>query len=150
MSNLVPLTESEIRQLVDEFYAKLDAHALVEEYIDLFAFGEPDLILQFPGIKLTSWEQFKPWYEGTLNEFFDEVHAAEKIELTANDKQADIKAVVHWEASRWKPPAAHSQRIVASVDQSWVVIRSPKTQKAVFKQYIVHKLNYLNSSAQSK
>jgi len=42
------------------------------------------------------------------------------------------------------------QRIVASVDQSWVVIRSPETQKAVFKQYVVHKLNYLNSSAQSK
>jgi len=81
MSNLVPLTESEVRQLVDEFYAKLDAHAPVEEYINLFAFSEPDIILQFPGITLTSWEQFKPWYEGTLNEFFDEVHAAEKLNL---------------------------------------------------------------------
>ena len=37
MSSLVPLIESEIRQLVNEFYAKLDAHAPVEEYVDLFA-----------------------------------------------------------------------------------------------------------------
>ena len=149
MSSLVPLIESEIRQLVNEFYAKLDAHAPVEEYVDLFAFGEEGFIMQFPSINLTNWEQFKLWYEGTLNEFFDEIHAAEKIEFTANNQQSDIKAIVHWEASRWKPPTAHSQRIIASVDQSWVVIRSPKTDKAVFKQYIVHKINYLNSSTQS-
>jgi hypothetical protein len=89
MSNLEPLTKSEIQQLVDEFYAKLDAHAPVEEYIDLFAFGKEDFIMKFPSITLTSWEEFKPWYIGTLNEFFDEIHAAEKIEFTANTEQAD-------------------------------------------------------------
>lgn len=151
MSNLESLTKSEVQKLVDEFYAKLDAHASVEEYIHLFTFDEEDLIIQFPSIILTSWEQFKPWYEGTLNQFFDEIHAAEKIEFTANNtEQADIKAIVHWEASTWKPPAAHSQRIVASVEQSWVVIRSPQTKKPVFKEYIVHKLNYLGGTAQSK
>lgn len=149
MSHLAPLVESEIRQLVEEFYTKLDAHAPVEEYADLFAFSEEDLIIQFPSITLTNWEQFKPWYEGTLSQFFDEIHAAEEIEFTANAEQADIKAIVHWEASTWKPPSAHSQRIVASVDQSWVVIRSPDTQKAVFKQYIVHKLNHLSDATPS-
>jgi hypothetical protein len=142
MNNTTPLTKCEVQELVNEFYTKLDAHAPVEEYINLFAFEDEGLVLQFPGSRLTNWEQFKPWYESTLNKFFDEIHTAEKIELTTNNEQANIQAIVHWEATTWEPPHAHSNRIVASVNQSWVVIRSAKTQKPVFKQYIVDKINY--------
>jgi hypothetical protein len=143
MNNSIPLVEYEVQQLVQEFYAKLDAHAPVEEYIDLFAFDEEGLILKFPGNTLTSWEQFKPWYEGTLHKFFDEIHLAKKIELVATNEQANIQALVHWEASTWEAPSALSVRIVAAVEQSWVVVRSVKTKKPVFKQYIVNKLTYL-------
>lgn len=143
MNNPSSPTKHEVQELVNEFYAKLDAHAPVEEYINLFTFEDEELVLQFPGSKLTNWEQFKLWYEGTINKFFDEIHTAEKIELTTNSKQADIQASIHWEASTWEPPNAHSIRIVAAVNQSWVVTRSAKTQKPMFKQYIVNKINYL-------
>jgi hypothetical protein len=145
--NSTPITESEIRQLAADFYVKLDAHAPVAEYTPLFAFAQEDLKIQFPSLSVQNWEGFKQWYEGSINLFFDEVHALKEIKVTASDDRADVQAIVHWEASMWKPPAAHSQRIVMDAHHTWVVKRSPDTHKPMFKNYIVQKFDFAEGSA---
>ncbi|WP_017314367.1 hypothetical protein [Mastigocladopsis repens] len=147
LPKLAPVTESEIRELVTDFYAKLDAHAPVEEYDRFFAFDEEGFKMQFPSQTLHNRQEFKQWYESSVNLYFDEIHQLKEINVSATSEQAEVKAIVHWEGSVWKAPASHSQRTIADADHSWVVKRSPQTYKPVFKSYIVHKLNLADTSA---
>ncbi len=58
-----------------------------------------------------------------------------------------MKVVVRWEASVWSPPAAKSQRIKLDAYQTWLVRRSPATDKPVIARYTVDKLVYDKDSA---
>ena len=54
--------------------------------------------------------------------FFDEVHTLKEVASKLTDDGADVKVVVHWEASVWNPPAAKSQRIKLDAYQTWYVV----------------------------
>lgn len=147
MSNLAPLSETEVKEFAAEWYRQLDIHAPVEDYIPFLV--EKEFEIQVPEGTFRGFEGFKSWYENALNLFFDEVHTIKNITLTSVSKEkADIKVIVNWQASTWKSPAPKSERIVMDAYQTWVVKRSPVNQKPVISTYIVDKIEYAKGSAQ--
>ncbi len=145
VANLAPLTESEIKQFAADWYHKLDVHAPLEEYIPLLA--EEGVEMRFPEATVYGFDGFKNWYERVIGIFFDEVHTLKEVTVTPSGDKANVKVVVKWEASVWKPPAAKSERIVLDAYQTWVVERSPNTGKAAVLTYIVDSLDYYQGSA---
>jgi hypothetical protein len=149
MNTLTTLTESEVKQLVDDWYLKLDVHAPIAEVLPLLA-GET-LEMQLPETTLHGFDEFTAWYEGVIHTFFDEVHTLQTLDITVDgDREAYPKGnrayvhlVVRWEASRWNAPAPKSERLAFDADQRWVVGRSPDTQQPAIVTYIVDSLTPL-------
>lgn len=148
VTNVVSLTEAEIKQLASEWYLKLDVHAPLEEYVPFLI--EEGLEMRFPEATVYGFDGFKDWYERVVRIFFDEVHTLKEVKITPSENsanEANVKVVVKWEASVWKAPAAKSERIVLDAYQTWIVKRSPATQKPVIATYIVDSLDYAAGSA---
>lgn len=144
MSEQKPLTEAEIKEFAADWYKKLDVHAPLEEFKPLLA---EDVELRFPEATVHGYEGFSDWYNKVINIFFDEVHTLKEVKMTPSDDNAEVKVVVQWEASIWKPPAPESERINLDAYQTWVVTRSPDTQKPVVSLYVVDSLDYAEGSA---
>jgi len=146
MSVLTALTEAELKQFAIDWYRKLDVHEPLEEYIPLLA--DEGLEMRFPEATVYGFDGFKGWYDRVIGIFFDEVHNVKSVEIQSQtDETTEIKVVVKWEASVWNPPAPNSQRIVLDAYQTWIVKRSPKTQKPAIVTYIVDSLEYAEGSA---
>ena len=138
-------TAAEIQKLAAQWYRKLDVHAPVEEVLPLLA--EDDLEMVFPEATLSGTAEFEGWYEKVTHVFFDEVHTLKRVDFENTDEGAVVKVVVRWEASVWNPPAATSERIKLDAYQTWLVTRSPITEKAVISRYTVDELVYDDDSA---
>ncbi len=145
MSNLKPIAQAEMEEMAAEWYKKLDVHAPLEEYVPMLA--SEGLKMVFPEATVEGFEGFKGWYERVIGIFFDEVHTVKEVSVTPKGDKADVKVVVKWEASVWKPPAPTSERIVLDAYQTWEVQRSPESGKPVVLTYIVDELKYYEGSA---
>jgi hypothetical protein len=141
-----PLDDTEVRQLVTEWYKDLDVHAPLVQLLPKVA--DDGLEMRFPEATLHSTAEFEYWYQGVIRIFFDEVHSVRDLTITiAEDgSRADVKLVVYWEASRWNPPARHSERLLMDAYQTWVVERSARSGLPVVKTYIVDELRPLAGS----
>jgi hypothetical protein len=135
-------TEIEIQELALVWYRKLDVHAPLADYKSML---DRDVELVFPEATVKGFEGFAGWYDRVVNIFFDEVHTVQDVKVTPRDDGADVKVVVRWEASVWKPPAATSERIILDAYQTWVVKRAP--HGAVISKYVVDSLEYAPGSA---
>lgn len=144
MSSLAPLTESEVKQLVDNWYAMLDVHAPVAELLPMLTDGS--LEMRLPETTLHGQPEFLHWYEGVTHRFFDEVHSMKALSITTSFDQADIQLVVNWQAHIWNPPEPKSQWLGFDATQRWVVMRSPQTQKPFIVLYIVDALTPMPGS----
>jgi hypothetical protein len=136
---------AEVQALAAAWYRQLDVHAPLVDVLPLLA--DDELEMKFPEATLHGVAAFEGWYEGVIRIFFDEVHTLKSVQSRADDEGVTAKVVVHWEASRWNPPAATSDRIKLDAFQTWRVIRSPITGKAVISQYTVDELVYDADSA---
>ena len=145
MSNLKPIAQAEMEEIAADWYKKLDVHAPLEEYVPMLA--SEGLKMVFPEATVEGFEGFKGWYERVIGIFFDEVHTVKEVSVTPKGDKADVKVVVKWEASVWKPPAPTSERIVLDAYQTWEVQRSPESGKPVVLTYIVDELKYYEGSA---
>lgn len=141
MNDLVILSQFEIKQLVDDWFLKLDVHAPVEKLLPLLA--KSTLVMQLPEVTLRGLDEFKAWYDRILHTFFDEVHTMQSLDITNTSQQAEVQLVVRWEASRWNAPAPNSERLAFDAVQRWVIKRSPDTQNLVIDTYIVDALTPL-------
>jgi hypothetical protein len=141
----LPLTEAEVWDLATDWYHKLDIHAPLTELTPLLV--EEGLRMVFPEMTAEGLEGIRQWYERVINLFFDEVHTVKEVKLTPKANWAEVKVMVKWEASRWMPPAPHSERIMLDAYQTWEVVRSPVSQKPVIQTYIVDALDYYPGSA---
>lgn len=146
MGELAPLTKAEVEQMVLEWYKALDVHKPQVEVQQYVSSGELEMV--FPEATLTTLAEFESWYQGVIRIFFDEVHTMQElnIDLSADGSQADVKLVVYWEASRWNPPAANSERLMMDAYQTWVVKRSPASGKVVITRYVVDDLKLREGS----
>lgn len=140
-----PLTVKEIEALASTWYKKLDVHAPLVELLPLVASDGLEMV--FPEATLRSPAEFEGWYLRVIRLFFDEVHTLKQVKSTITEDGAEVKVVVHWEASVWNPPAASSSRIKLDAYQTWRVIRDADTDKPVIARYTVDELKYDADSA---
>ena len=139
-----PLTIAELKELAAQWYRKLDVHAPLVELLPLV---DQDAEMKFTEATLRGQADFEGWYERVIRVFFDEVHTLKEVNVRPSEDGAEVKVVVHWEASVWNPPAAKSQRIKLDAHQTWLVRRSPASDKPVIARYVVDKLVYDKDSA---
>lgn len=140
------MTEAEIKEMVVDWYKKLDVHAPMVDVLPMLV--EDGLEMKFPEATLRSLAEFEGWYQGVIRIFFDEVHDVKQSDVTfESEDRAKVSIIVKWEASVWKPPAAYSERIKLDAYQTWIVVKSPKTGKPVVATYIVDELKYHEGSA---
>jgi hypothetical protein len=143
-TSAAPLTAKEVKELAAQWYRKLDVHAPLVELLPLVDEGAE---MKFPEATLHGQADFEGWYERVIRIFFDEVHTLKEVKVQPTDEGAEVKVVVHWEASVWNPPAAKSQRIKLDAYQTWFVRRSPATDKPIIARYVVDELVYDKDSA---
>jgi hypothetical protein len=139
------LTADAIRKMAIEWYRKLDVHAPMVEILPLLA--DRGLKMKFPEATLSGHSGFEGWYQGVVRIFFDEVHKVKSVRPVIRGKRATVKIVVRWEASRWRPPAARSDRIVCDAYQTWEVRLSRATGQPEVVTYVVDKLRFAKGSA---
>lgn len=143
MTQLAPLTKEEITAMVDDWYKGLDVH---RAQVDLIKYvHSTDLEMRFPEATLRTQAEFELWFQGVIRIFFDEVHTLTSLDITLNEdaSMADVKLVVRWEASRWKAPAANSERLAFDAFQTWQIKRDPKSLAPAITLYIVDELRAL-------
>jgi hypothetical protein len=141
------LTEPAIKDLVNAWYHALDLHAPEFELLPMLSDGE--LEMRFPEATLRNLAEFELWYQGVIRIFFDEVHQMQELDIRVSDDgaRADVRLVVYWEASRWKPPARNSERLKIDAAQTWIVERSRTTGLPVIRTYVVDELRPRAGSA---
>lgn len=144
MSTVATLNQAEVRQLVDDWYAKLDVHAPVEEFLPLLA--DEGLVMQFPEATLRDKQAFIDWYTGVTHKFFDEVHVMKELFIASDEDTATVQLVVNWQAHIWNPPAAKSQWLGFDAKQRWTIQASSQTRKPVIVSYIVQTLTPMPGS----
>jgi hypothetical protein len=142
---LALLGEEEVCNLASDFYEVLDRHADANECLQFIDVENVRFKMNFPNSTISSEDEFKDWYSDSIKVYFDEVHKLKQINsITEIDNgRLSLDVIVHWEASTWVAPSAQSTRIVAEVQQNWVVTRSSNTYKPLFEQYIVNHVNRL-------
>lgn len=145
MTNGSAPTEEETRQLVEDWYRALDVHAPVEEVLPMLA--EEGLEMTFPEGTMRGLDQFRDWYDKVTHRFFDEVHTMKQLDVVVGADRADVKLVVNWQARIWDPPAPNSVWLGFDAEQTWVVKRSPQSQRAVIVNYVVDALEPMPGSA---
>ena len=66
------LNEAEVRQMVLDWYEKLDVHAPMVDILPLLV--PENLYMKFPEVTFTTLQGFEGWYQRVIRTFFDEVH----------------------------------------------------------------------------
>ena len=145
MSTLAPLSESEVRQFVDEWYHKLDIHVPLETFLTMVA--DEGIQFRFPEVTVTDKAGLTKWYNRVTNTFFDEIHQMQQLAITPKGDRASVKLQVRWQASTWNPPAPKSERLAFLAGQSWEVKRSPKTGQPVVVTYSVDSFEPVGGAA---
>ncbi len=135
MTTTAPLTESEVRAFVDDWYRALDVHVPLDEFLAMVA--DEGIEFRFPEVTVTDKAGLTQWYNRVTNTFFDEVHETKELAITTAGDQAEVKILTLWQPSVWNPPAARSERMAFHARQTWKVRRSPTTGKPVVATYIV-------------
>jgi hypothetical protein len=142
---LAPLGKEEVYNLASGFYEALDRHADANEYLQFIDTENVRFKMNFPNGVISSQDEFKDWYLDSIKVYFNEVHKLKQINsiMEIGDGRLSLDVIVHWEASTWVAPSAQSTRIVAEVQQNWVVTRSSNSYKPMFEEYIVNHVNRL-------
>jgi hypothetical protein len=145
MNDTAPITAADVRELAADWYSRWDAHAPAEEFKPLLA--TEGVQIQHGDTPLEGFAGFTTWYEAANNTFFDEVHTVKEVTLLSGTEPVNVRLVANWQASRWTPPAAKSERINADASHTWVVTRSPTTNRPVLLSYRLDSVQYAEGSA---
>ncbi|MBK8026165.1 MAG: hypothetical protein IPK19_33460 [Chloroflexi bacterium] len=143
MTQLAPLTKQEIEAMVIDWYQGLDVHRAQVDMIKYIHSTELEMV--FPEATLRTQAEFELWFQGVIRIFFDEVHTMQSLDIQVSEdgSKADVKLVVRWEASRWKAPAANSERLRFDAYQTWIIKRCPKSLAPAITLYVVDELRQL-------
>jgi hypothetical protein len=135
MSTSTPLTESEVRQFVAQWFHLLDIHAPLEEFLAMVA--DEGIEFRFPEVTVTDRDGLTQWYKRVTNTFFDEIHETKELAISTEGDRATVKITTQWQESSWNPPAPKSERLTFLAKQTWGVKRSDKTGQPVMVTYFV-------------
>jgi hypothetical protein len=132
---LAPLTESEVRQFVAQWYHDLDIHISLEGFLAMVA--DDGIEFRFPEVTVTDKAGLTQWYQRVTNTFFDEIHETQELAITIEGDTAAVKLTTLWQSSTWNAPGPKSERQAFLAGQTWKVKRSEKTGQPVVLTYIV-------------
>jgi ketosteroid isomerase-like protein len=122
------LTETAVRQMVQDWYDALDRHDPLEQVAPFLASN--GLTMKFPEATLRGHDDFAKWYDAVTNRFFDEVHELKQVEVRlASPVHADLLVIVNWQARIWDPPAPRSQWLGFDATQTWSVVLQDGTAR---------------------
>jgi hypothetical protein len=138
------LTNQEVNDLAERWYKALDVHAPVEELHAMLLDDGNEMM--WPEGPTHGHKEFTGWYDRVTRIFFDEVHTVTKVDPKIDGESADVEVVVNWQAKVWNPPEPKSKWLGFDAYQTWQVVRSPETGKAVIKRYVVDKLDPMPGS----
>jgi hypothetical protein len=138
------LTEDEIKDLADQWYKALDVHAPVEELHAMLLDKGNEMV--WPEGPTHGHAEFTGWYDRVTRIFFDEVHTVTKVDSKIDGESASVEVVVNWQAKVWNPPEPKSKWLGFDAYQTWEVVRSPESSKAVIKRYVVDDLKPMPGS----
>lgn len=144
MSTLKPLTETEVRQFVSQWFHKLDVHVPLEDF--LVDVADEGIEFRFPEVTVTDKAGLTEWYKRVTHTFFDEVHETQELAITTGDKLATVKITTLWQESTWDAPEPKSKRQAFLAKQTWQVKRSSTTGKPVVVTYIVEAFDPVGNS----
>jgi hypothetical protein len=129
-------------------YEGFDVHASNEVMLSYLA--DEGLEMRFPEATLRGHREFTAWYDRIVHTFFDEVHTLSNtdIQVAPDGTRAVAKLLGEWHASRWNAPLPKSERLMMRADQTWTIVRSPESGKAVIVTYTVNSLTPLPGSVE--
>lgn len=120
-TTVAPLTELGLQAFAVAWYQALDRHDdfdTVQHYV-----VHDELEMVFPETTTHGLSGFELWYGLVTNKFFDEVHEVTSTEVVSlSPEQAQLRVTVHWQASKWEPPAPTSERLDFHAVQTWNVV----------------------------
>ena len=87
LSESIPISEAEARELAEIWYQYLDVHVPVNYFVPLLA--DEGLTMIFPEGTMVGFAEFKGWYDGVINTFFDEVHTLKEVKVTPKGDRTD-------------------------------------------------------------
>ncbi|SRR6266567_500192 len=144
MGRSTPLTETEVREFVAQWFHNLDIHVPLETFLAMVA--DEGIEFRFPEVTVTDTAGLTDWYHRVTRTFFNEVHETKKLAVTTEKDQATVQLLTHWTADTWDPPAPKSKQIVFLADQTWQLKRSPKTGQPVVTTYVVNSFDPVGAS----
>lgn len=145
MTNLKPLTKSEVKEFILNWYENLNNHVSPDELASLVT--EQNLEMQFPDTLVQSRDELKNVYGTSIYKFFDESHTINKRSITINEDQADVRIELRWEARQWNPPAAKSEKLTADVVQSFRLKRASATEKPMMVRYKIDSITPVSNTS---
>ena len=125
MSN-APVSESEVKEFIRDWYRKLDVHPPVEEMLRFLA--DEKLVMKMPERTFRRHNGFKEWYHG-VERFRDVKHTVKAMKIEINKNTANVKVINRWERSDSRAPNAEA-RLAFYTAQTWTLERG-RTLKAL-------------------
>ncbi len=136
MAQTAPLTNGEVTELVYTWFRKITDKCPLEEMEAMLS--TDGLEMKFPEKTLRNYGDFKEWYEGVTNLFFNQVHDIKFLGIDLAGDKANLNVIVNWQAQTWKAPAARSEWQGVYAHQNWVVTRDPRSGQPVIQKYYVN------------
>jgi hypothetical protein len=147
MSNIAPLTETEVRQFVAQWFHALDVHVPLETFLSMIA--EDNIEFRFPEVTAKDIPAVTEWYNKVTHAFFDEVHTTKELAITIEGERATVNIVTDWQESNWNAPDPKSERHEFLAGQTWHLKRSAKTGQPVVVDYFVNTFDPVTNTTSS-
>jgi hypothetical protein len=135
----VPITHSEVRALVSEWFRMRDRHAPVADMRPLLM-ADVEMRLLAPEAIIRRHQGFECWYERIVRRFFDESHETTTLDLAVCQDTADVTLSVTWQRRAWEPPEPHSERCGFAARERWTIVRDRDDGRAKISSYVVDAL----------
>jgi ketosteroid isomerase-like protein len=131
------LTPDQVRNFVTNWYEGTNDHKPVGQLLDMLA---DDVEMLYPNRPepFTGKEAFRKWYDDVLQQFFDETHKVEAIDITLLDSNhAEARVTVRWERRSWPVGEAKSKYDASLSHQRFEIARSPDNGRVFIRKKIV-------------
>jgi hypothetical protein len=137
------LTKREVKDVILQFWELNASRAPIKAFEGIFDCEKLEIIVRAdPDIVFNGIAGFADHQIGKLS-FFDQRFELKSIDTKLlDDSRAVAKTVGVWNASYWQSPAPTSHRLIADMKQTWTIVRSEETGKAVLLRHVCERLKY--------
>lgn len=124
-------SQAQVEHFAQIWFGMLNRHDPVEQLLPLVSAGE--LEMAFPERTLRNHTDFREWYAAVGQNFRDQDHTVEKLQISEERDGTGVDVVVVWKAIQ----TADGARIVMRATQKWLLGRSENSDSPVIVRYHV-------------